>query len=151
MAHREGLRCKGTRQGTSPFSQPGQLGGCWQSRFSVTGQITLTRKLFSEPLKNQIWSSSQSKHNSFQQPAAQAGEIQQDSPPIHINQTNMPEIPQEFLSRNLVEFCRAGGYFSLYRKHSVNRLSQPSIHPPMEFPSLKISKNKILVWLSAII
>ena len=54
-------------RGTSPFSQPGQAGGCLRAMFPLTGQITLTGKLLSEPSKHQIRSSSQSKHNPFQQ------------------------------------------------------------------------------------
>lgn len=76
-----GLRYKGSWWRPAHFLSQDNKGGAWQAMFSLTGQITLTGKLFSESLKSQIWSSSQSKHNPFQQPAAQASEIQRDSPP----------------------------------------------------------------------
>lgn len=70
---------------------------------------------------------------------------------VHINQTNTSEIPQEKLAEEWWNSVGLGVIFPLYRKYSINLLSQPRVHYPVEFPSLKISTSKIFVWSSVII
>lgn len=89
----KGLRCKGTCGRLAHFPRQDNKRGADRPRFSLTGQITLTVKLFSEPSKSQIWSASQSKNNRFQQPAAQAGEIQWESPPSSHPPEQYPKNP----------------------------------------------------------
>lgn len=54
--------------------------------------------------------------------------------------------PKGVWNGSLEEFYGVSDYFSLQRKHLVQSSFTTMVHSPAEFPSLKISKNKIFGW-----
>lgn len=101
------------------------------------------RKAVLGAFKSQVQPSSQSKHNPFQQ-AAQAGDIQPDSPPSSHRPDRQPKPPRSSQQKFSGILWSLGLFFLIEKARSQSSFTTKCTSP-VEFPSLTISKNKIFL------